>query len=42
MVAIGGITSQKHGILTAKYCFATLYYNDERQLFTMDFHEGMR
>lgn len=42
MVAIGGIKSQKHGILTAKYCFATLYYNDECQLFSMDFHEEMR
>ncbi len=42
MVAIGGITSQQHGFLTAKYCFATLYYNDDCQLFTMDFHQEMR
>ncbi|MEO0844399.1 MAG: hypothetical protein AAF063_36865, partial [Cyanobacteria bacterium J06643_5] len=42
MVAIGGITSQKHGILKAKYCFATLYYNDDCQICSIDFHEEMR
>ena len=35
MVAIGRITNNKDE-LTAEYCFATLYYNDHCQLFSMD------
>jgi len=41
-VAIGGIQRKSHGILYAKYCFATLYYNAESRLITADFHKDMR
>lgn len=41
-VAIGGIQNQKYGILYAKYCFATLYYNEESKMLTIDFHKDMK
>lgn len=41
-VALGGIQDQKHGILYAKFCFATLYYNEQGQMITIDFHKEMR
>ncbi len=40
-VAIGGI-KQASGVTTARYCFATLYYNAVPQLITADFHRNMR
>jgi hypothetical protein len=41
-VAIGGVQDQKFGMLYAKYCFATLYYNEKANLVTLDFHKDMR
>src|ERR1700742_1049265 len=33
-VAIGGIQEQQFGVLVAKYCFATLFYNEKPSLIT--------
>jgi hypothetical protein len=41
-VAVGGVNGQEFGILSAAICFATLYYNADRILFTSDFHTEMR
>ncbi len=41
-VAIGGVTSLEHGIVDARYCFATLFYNLALKLITIDFHREMR
>jgi len=41
-VAIGGVQEEQFGILKARYCFATLYYNCERKMITVDFHQDMR
>ena len=41
-VAVGGVQEQAFGILKAKYCFATLYYNHSREAITIDFHKEMR
>lgn len=41
-VAIGGVVDEKHGIFSARYCFATLYYNQDCHLITVDFHKEMR
>lgn len=41
-VAIGGIENKEFGILSARFCFATLYYNEEPSLITIDFHKKMR
>ncbi len=41
-VAIGGVQEEQFGILKARYCFATLYYNCEREMITADFHQDMR
>ena len=42
LLAIGGVDSQEFRILTARYCFATLYYNVDGTLITADFHKEMR
>jgi hypothetical protein len=41
-VAIGGVSTQEYGVIEARYCFATLYYNENLQVITADFHEAMR
>ena len=41
-VAVGGVSSEQFGILSAGICFATLYYNAARRPFTVDFHKEMR
>lgn len=41
-VAIGGVKECRFGILYPKYCFATLFYNLERNLITTDVHSEMR
>jgi len=41
-IALGGIQEQKYGILDARYCFATLYYNLEGEMLSLDFHPNMR
>ena len=41
-VAIVGIADHRHGVLEAKYCFATLYYNAKGVCFTTDFHRQER
>jgi hypothetical protein len=41
-VAVGGVAGEEFGILKAAICFATLYYNVDRRLFTSDFHTEMR
>lgn len=41
-VAIGGVKQQKHGILYAQYGFATLYYDAQGEVITIDFHKEMR
>jgi hypothetical protein len=42
VVAVGGIDREKYGLITAKYCFATLYYSEDCKLITLDFHEQIR
>ncbi|MEC4984571.1 MAG: hypothetical protein SAJ37_20100 [Oscillatoria sp. PMC 1068.18] len=42
MVALGGIREEKHGLLQAKFCFATLYCDAEGNMVTIDFHLEMR
>jgi hypothetical protein len=41
-VAVGGVQEEEFGVLFAKYCFATTYYNRTGQLITIDFHKEMR
>lgn len=41
-VAIGGVREERFGILTAANCFATLYYDFNHHLFSVDFHREMR
>ncbi|MBD2183323.1 hypothetical protein H6S82_17450 [Planktothrix sp. FACHB-1355] len=41
-VAIGGVKKQESGILYPVYCFATLFYNRERDVITTDVHPEMR
>lgn len=41
-VAIGGVEKQTSGILYPAYCFATLFYNSDRGLITIDVHPDMR
>jgi hypothetical protein len=41
-VAIGGVEKEEFGILYAKYCFTTIYYNEETQWFSVDFYSEMR
>ncbi len=42
LMAIGGVQDEKFGLLSAKYCFATIYYDKAGQLITVDFHKEMR
>ncbi|BDI30758.1 hypothetical protein CCAX7_28090 [Capsulimonas corticalis] len=42
LVAIGGLEQSEVGMHKAKYCFATLHYDDEAQLITVDFHRDFR
>ena len=37
-VAIGGIVGSEEKPLRARYCFATLFFNENRECFTADFH----
>lgn len=37
-VAIGGLVGNEEKSLRAKYCFATLFFNEHRECFTADFH----
>ncbi len=41
-VAIGGVKKQQCGLLYPVYCFATLFYNSERNIITTDVHPEMR
>lgn len=41
-VAIGGIKEQRSGILYPVYCFATLFYDSDKDLITTDVHSEMR
>lgn len=41
-VAIGGVTSYEHGIVTPKHCFALLYYNQDKEMITIDFYSRQR
>lgn len=41
-VAIGDVVETDIGTVDAGFCFATLYYNDERHLITIDFHVFLR
>ncbi len=41
-VAIGGVAKKHSSILYPKYCFATLFYTDKKELITLDFHSQMR
>lgn len=41
-VAIGGVRKKESGIIYPVYCFATLFYNWERNLITTDVHPEMR
>ena len=41
-VAIGGVIKKESGILYPAYCFATLFYDRERNIITTDVHPRMR
>lgn|GEM_PF-2449088 len=41
-VAIGDVVTDQHSEAEATYCFATLYYDDHKNLITIDFHSAMR
>jgi len=41
-VAIGGVREEKCGILYPVYCFATLFYDLDRDVITTDVHSDMR
>ena len=43
-VAIGGVKklTDKERLHQAVYCFATLYYSEEGQMTTIDFHSQVR
>jgi hypothetical protein len=41
-VAIGGVVKKESGILYPAYCFATLFYDRERNIITTDVHPEMR
>lgn len=41
-VAIGNVQNTGHGVFFADYCFATLYYDDQLRLISVDFHLNMR
>jgi len=42
LLAIGGFRENPHGFHTAGICFSTLYYDKNRELITLDFHEKFR
>ncbi len=42
LTAIGGFREDRHGLHTAGYCFATLYYNEQGHRITEDFHVEFR
>jgi len=42
LLAIGGFKENPHGLHTAGICFSTLYYDKDRELITLDFHEKFR
>ena len=41
LVAIGDVKQQPYGELAAHYCFATMYFNLQRDLITIDFHKEL-
>jgi hypothetical protein len=41
-VALGGALVSSEGTLTARLCFATLFFNAQGQRFTIDFHIKVR
>jgi hypothetical protein len=41
-VAVGGVSSFGHGVIAAKYFFATMYYTIDSKLITLDYHKEMR
>jgi hypothetical protein len=41
LVAVGGVATVSHGIVTPRRCFATLWYSPEGHLITVDFSRGM-
>jgi hypothetical protein len=41
-VAIGGLVGSQEKLLRARYCFATLFFNENRECFTADFHVEAR
>jgi hypothetical protein len=41
-IGIGDVVCRVNGIVEVQYCFATLYFNDEKKLNTFDFHTIMR
>ena len=41
-VAIGDVIDHEDGDVIAKYCFATLYYDENCNLISSDFHRNLR
>ena len=41
-VAIGDVIDHEDGDVDAKYCFATLYYDNDCNLISSDFHKNLR
>ena len=41
-VAIGNVINHEDGEVVAKYCFATLYYDENGKLISNDFHKQLR
>lgn len=41
-VALGSVVCRKNGVIEVQYCFAILYFNDEKKLNTFDFDTILR
>lgn len=41
-VAIGGVVGHEASLPKARYCFATLFFNENAECFTADFHRELR
>jgi len=42
LVSLGPPVQKKSGLMEPEYCFSTLYYNNDAELITLDFHSEMR
>ena len=40
IIAVGGIKKYSNGVVTPRYCFARLHYNDKLELVTIDYYDS--